>query len=129
MVEPLVIRAATPEDVEALHRAIASLGEFVGASHRIECTPDDLRRNGFGPNAAFEALIAEIGGEFAGMCIYFRSFSTWLGRPGVYVQDIFVEERFRGAGVGEGLLRRVAELTRRRGGVMAARMAAPAPER
>ena len=118
MAEPgLVIRAATAEDCETLHKAIASLGQFVGASHKIECTPDDLRRHGFGPDPAFDALIAEIDGAFAGMCIYFKSFSTWLGRPGVYVQDIFVEERFRGAGVGEGLLRRVAELTRSQGGV------------
>jgi ribosomal protein S18 acetylase RimI-like enzyme len=113
----LVIRAATPEDAEALHRAIAGLGAFVGASHRIECTADDLRRYGFGPEAAFEALIAEVGGAFAGMCIFFKSFSTWLGRPGVYVQDLFVEERFRGAKVGESLLRRVAAATQAQGGV------------
>ena len=113
----LVIRAAMPDDAGTLHKAIVGLGEFVGASHRIECTAEDLRRHGFGPDAAFDALIAEIDGEFAGMCIYFRSFSTWLGRPGVYVQDIFVEERFRGAKVGESLLRRVAASTQARGGV------------
>lgn len=112
-----VIRVATAEDAGTLHKAIVCLGQFVGASHKIESTPDDLRRHGFGPDAAFDALIAEIGGEFAGMCIYFKSFSTWLGRPGVYVQDIFVEERFRGAKIGESLLRRVVALTRKRGGV------------
>ena len=113
----LVIRAAAPDDAEILYRAIVGLGEFVGGSHRIECTAEDLRRYGFGPDAAFDALVAEIDGAFAGMCIYFKSFSTWLGRPGVYVQDLFVEERFRGAKVGENLLRRVAAATRAQGGV------------
>ncbi len=113
----LVIRAATPEDCEILHRAIVDLGAFVGASHKIESTPENLRRYGFGADPAFEALVAEVGGEFAGMCIYFPSFSTWLGRPGVYVQDLFVEERFRGMKIGESLLRRVTALTRRKGGV------------
>ena len=113
----LVIRAAAAEDAETLHKAIVGLGEFVGASHRIECTADDLRRYGFGPDAAFDALIAEVGGEFAGMCIYFKSFSTWLGRPGIYVQDLFINERFRGAKVGESLLRRVAAATQAQGGV------------
>ena len=113
----LVIRAATPEDCGILHRAILDLGKFIGASHKIESTPESLLRYGFGADPAFQALIAEAGGEFAGMCIYFRSFSTWLGRPGVYVQDLFVAERFRGMKVGESLLRRVAALTRRKGGV------------
>lgn len=113
----LVIRAASPEDCEALHRAIVDLGAFVGALHKIESTPESLRTYGFGADPAFEALVAEVDGEFAGMCIYFRSFSTWLGQPGVYVQDLFVEERFRGMKIGESLLRRVAALTRRKGGV------------
>ena len=112
-----IIRSATPEDAEALHAALVSLGELVGASHKLTSTIDDLRRYGFGPDASFDALIAEIGGEFAGMCIYFKSFSTWLGRPGVYVQDIFVVQRFRGSKVGESLLRRVVALTRKQGGV------------
>ena len=51
------------------------------------------------------------------MCLYFRSFSTWHGRPGVYVQDLWVEERFRGGKVGEALLQRVASLTRANGGI------------
>ena len=113
----LVIRAATPDDCGVLHRAILDLGKFIGASHKIESTPESLLRYGFGPDPAFEALIAEVRGEFAGMCIYFRSFSTWLGRPGVYVQDLFVAERFRGMKVGESLMRRVAALARRKGAV------------
>jgi ribosomal protein S18 acetylase RimI-like enzyme len=115
--QELVIRPATPDDCEILHRAIVDLGAFVGASHKIESTPENLRTYGFGADPAFEALIAEVESEFAGMCVYFPSFSTWLGQPGVYVQDLFVAERFRGMKIGESLLRRVAALTRRKGGV------------
>ena len=70
-----------------------------------------------GPDPALYGLVAEITGEYAGMCLYFRSFSTWHGRPGVYVQDLWVEERFRGGKVGEALLQRVASLTRANGGI------------
>ena len=56
--------------------------------HKVKSTPDDIRRFGFGEAPAFEALIAEIDGRFAGCCLFFASFSTWRGRPGVYVQDL-----------------------------------------
>lgn len=115
-VEPdfVVIRTAVPDDAEAVHAAIVKMAG--GEADRIGSTPEDLRRHGLGPGAAFAGLIAEIGGEFAGMCLYFPSFSTWRGTSGVYVQDIFVEPRFRGRNVGERLIRRVASLTREQGG-------------
>ena len=56
-------------------------------------------------------------GEFAGLCLHFPIFSTWMGRPGVYVQDLYVEDRFRGRRIGERLLRRVARQCRKAGGV------------
>ena len=112
---PVTIRPATPDDAPIIHRAILKMGEHLSAVHKIQSTPDDLARSGLAPGRAFEGLIAEIGGEFAGMCLFFASFSTWLGRPGVYVQDIFVDQRFRGQNVGERLIRRVAALTRERG--------------
>jgi ribosomal protein S18 acetylase RimI-like enzyme len=112
---PLLIRPATPDDAATIHNAILKMGEHLGIAHKIESTPDDLRRSGLAPGRAFEGVIAEIAGEFAGMCLFFPSFSTWLGRPGVYVQDIFVDQRFRGLNVGEGLIRTVAALTRGRG--------------
>ena len=98
-----------------IHDAIVKMGEHLGIAHKIESVPDDLARSGLAPGAAFEGLVAEIGGEFAGMCLFFPSFSTWLERPGVYVQDIFVDQRFRGLNVGERLIRAVAALTRARG--------------
>lgn len=110
----VVIRCAAADDAEVVHAAIVKMAG--GAADRIGSTPEDLRRHGLGPGRAFAGLIAEIGGEFAGMCLYFPSFSTWRGTPGVYVQDIFVESRFRGRNVGERLIRRVASLTRAEGG-------------
>jgi GNAT superfamily N-acetyltransferase len=105
----VTIRQATIEDAALLHLAIVKLAEGMGAAGKVKSTPDDLRHHGFGDNPSFEALIAEIDGAFAGMCLYFPSFSTWRGKPGIYVQDIFVEEQFRGRKIGECLLKAVAE--------------------
>ena len=70
-----------------------------------------------GQIVAKQLWIAEVDGVFAGLCLHFPIFSTWMGRPGVYVQDLYVEDRFRGKRIGEGLLRRVARECRRDGGV------------
>jgi ribosomal protein S18 acetylase RimI-like enzyme len=113
---PLRIRPATIDDAETIHFAILGIAEAVGEQHKMKSTPDDIRRFGFGPTPAFEALIAEVDGVFAGLCLFFPSFSTWQGRPGVYVQDLFVAKDFRGLGVGEKLLKRLAAVTRKRGG-------------
>jgi ribosomal protein S18 acetylase RimI-like enzyme len=111
----VAIRPATPDDAAAVHAAILAMGEHLGLSHKIESVPADLARHGLAPGRAFEGLIAEIGGEFAGMCLFFPSFSTWLGRPGIYIQDLYVEPRFRGQGVGERLIRRAAAQAHDRG--------------
>lgn len=113
----IVIRPATPADIANIHAGLAGIAETVGEAHKMTSTPDDLRRFGFGENPAFSTLIAETGTEFAGMCLYFPIFSSWMGRPGIYVQDLFVEKRFRGFRIGEHLLRRVAALSRAQGGV------------
>jgi ribosomal protein S18 acetylase RimI-like enzyme len=111
------IRPGRIEDVDAIHAALLKLGSDIGGDQNITSTADDLRTYGFGDKPAFSTLIAEISGEFAGLCIYFPIFSTWMGRPGVYVQDLYVEDRFRGRRIGERLLRRVAAECRQQGGV------------
>jgi ribosomal protein S18 acetylase RimI-like enzyme len=110
------IRLARPDDAEAIHAALLGIGETVGEVHKIRSTPEDIRRDGFGPHAHFHTLIAEIGSEFAGMCLYFPIYSTWMGKPGAYVQDLFVAAEFRGLKVGEKLLRRLARTVRAQGG-------------
>lgn len=112
----ITIRFATIADVDDIYAAMTGIAETVKELHKLKSTPDDLRRFGFGDKPAFETLIAEIDGRFAGCCLYFASFSTWIGRPGVYVQDFYVADEFRGLGVGERLLSRLAAVTRQRGG-------------
>jgi ribosomal protein S18 acetylase RimI-like enzyme len=112
----LRIRLAEPADADAMHAALCAIGRHLGMEQRIASTPDDLRRFGFGPAAHFETLIAESDQKFAGMCLFFRSFSTWRGVPGAYVQDLFVAEEFRGRGVGEALIRATARHVRDTGG-------------
>ena len=112
-----VIRPVTIDDVETVHAALLRMATHTGAHQEITSTAEDLRRYGFGDKPAFSTLIAEVNGEFAGLCLHFPIFSTWMGRPGVYVQDLYVEDRFRGRRIGEKLLRRVAMECRAAGGV------------
>ena len=112
----LVIRPARPDDAEAIHAALMGIGETVGEAHKIKSTPEDIRRDGFGERPHFSTLIAEIDSEFAGMCLYFLIYSTWMGRSGAYVQDLFVDAKFRGLKIGEQLLRALARAVRDQGG-------------
>lgn len=112
----LVIRPARPDDAEAIHAALMGIGETVGEAHKIKSTPEDIRRDGFGERPHFSTLIAEIDSEFAGMCLYFPIYSTWMGRSGAYVQDLFVDAKFRGLKIGEQLLRALARAVRDQGG-------------
>jgi len=113
----LVIRVATAADAERLHDSLMGIARTVNGTEKVRCSVADLLEYGFGPDPHFEALVAEVDGAYAGMCLFFRCFSTWLGRPGVYVQDLYVDEAFRSLGVGRKLLRRVAAIARDRDGV------------
>ncbi len=112
----VTIRFATVDDVETIHRAMIGIATIMGEREKVVSTPDDIRRFGFGQDPAFEALVAEVDGHCAGVCVFFASFSTYRGEPGVYVQDLFVEPAMRGSGVGARLLQRLAAVTRERGG-------------
>lgn len=113
----LTIRPARPDDADNIHAALVGIAETVGELHKMTSTPDDIRRDGFGPHAHFHTLIAEIDSNFAGMCLYFPIYSTWRGKPGAYVQDLFVGKDFRGMRIGERLLRHLARAVRDQGGV------------
>lgn len=116
MTAPVSIRPGRAEDAGSIHAALRGIAETMGEPGKVKSTPDDMRRFGFGENPAFETLIAEVNGTFAGLCLYFPSFSTWRGQRGVYVQDLYVPEKFRGLGIGERLLRRLAAVARQSGG-------------
>ena len=104
------IRAATPADVPQILAFIRALAAYERAPDSVTATEVDLRRDGFGPNPFYSCLIAEHAGQPAGFALYFFNYSTWVGRPGLYLEDIFVEPEFRGLGIGKALLKRVAAI-------------------
>jgi ribosomal protein S18 acetylase RimI-like enzyme len=111
----LTIRLAEVADAETIHAGLMAMARAMGNESRITSTATDIRIHGFGDNPAFEVMIAEAEGTFAGLCLTFLSFSTWRGERGIYVQDLYVDEMFRGRGIGEKLLRAVARRSRATG--------------
>jgi len=104
------IRRAAPTDVSAILRFIRALAEYEKLSHAAVATEGMLREHLFGPKPAAEVLIAEWAGEPVGFALYFTTFSTFLGRPGIWLEDLFVLPEHRGRGVGKALLLEVARI-------------------
>jgi GNAT superfamily N-acetyltransferase len=107
----LTIRAACAADIVQLRTMIRELAEFERELDQVTITADDLLRDGFGPNPRFRALIAESDGLVAGYALFFGYYSSWAG-PGLYLEDLFVRERFRCKGIGKALLTAVARIAR-----------------
>jgi GNAT superfamily N-acetyltransferase len=103
-----VIRDAVPADVGDLLQLIRALARFEREPDAVETTEDDLRRALFDPAPRVFALVAETAGQVVGMAIYFVSFSTWTGRHGIYLEDLFVEPAHRSTGVGRALMSALA---------------------
>lgn len=101
------IRMATIEDVPVIHRLLSELETTLGATSKIRRKAEDLSNFGFSDPPFFEALIAWDGAQAVGLALYFREFSTWLGKPGVYVQDLYVAPSQRGTGLGSRLMQAV----------------------
>lgn len=111
----LSIRMATAADAEVILGLVRELAAFEQELDKVEATAEDFRREGFGPDPVFECLLAEVDGEAVGMALFFHNFSTWTGRRGIYLEDLYVRETVRGRGVGEGLIRALARLAVERG--------------
>jgi GNAT superfamily N-acetyltransferase len=109
------IRPATAADTAQILAFIRALAAYERAPHAAIATEADLLRDGFGPNPFFFCLIAEQDGQPAGFALYFFSYSTWMGRPSLYLEDIFVQPEFRGLGIGIALLKRVAAIAAEKG--------------
>lgn len=102
------IRTATAADVAQILAFIRALAAYERAPDAVEATEEGLLRDGFGPRPFYECLIAEHDGKPAGFALYFFNYSTWVGRPGIYLEDLFVYPELRGLGIGKALLMRVA---------------------
>jgi GNAT superfamily N-acetyltransferase len=98
------VRAARPEDAGALHALIVALAEYERAPHEVVATSDDLARALGGPSPRLFGHVAEREGRVVGFAVWFYSYSTWLGRHGIWLEDLFVLPEHRGLGIGKALL-------------------------
>jgi GNAT superfamily N-acetyltransferase len=106
----LSVTLATEPDVPRILAFIKALAEYERLAHAVVATEEELRRSLFGPRPYAECLIARWKGEPAGFALFFHNFSTFLGRPGLYLEDLFVEPERRGLGIGLALLQYLARL-------------------
>ncbi len=111
----LSIRPATEGDVSLVLSLIKELAEYERLSHEVVATEASLRRSLFGERPFAEVLIAELGDEPAGFALFFHTFSTFLGRPGIHLEDLYVRPEFRGCGLGRALLVYLAKVAWERG--------------
>jgi len=111
----ITIRPATPADVETILSFIKGLAAFEREPEAVKTTVDDLLRDGFGEHRKFEALIAELDRQPVGFALFFPTYSTWEGHPGIHLEDIFVVEQARGQGVGRKLMAALAAIAVARG--------------
>ena len=106
----ITLRFATADDVGLSLQLIRELAAYEKAPGAVVATEDDLRRHGFGSERRFEALLAFVDGEPAGFALFYPDFSTWYGRPGLFLEDLFVREWARRRGVGRRLMARLAAI-------------------
>jgi Acetyltransferases len=110
------IRSIEPEDVPLIHRLILELAEYEGLAHEVEATEDLLRENLFGANAKVEVVLGCYQGVPVGFALFFRNFSTFQGKPGIYLEDLYIRPEMRGKGMGTALMAYLARLTLERDG-------------
>ncbi len=112
---PLTLDAATPADIPTLLTLIGELAEFERLAHEVVVTEASLAESLFCATPIVQTVMARVDGEVAGFALYFHNFSTFLGRPGLYLEDLYVRPAFRGQGVGRGLLVHIAGVAAARG--------------
>ena len=110
----LHIRPATTGDAATIAGLVRELAEYEKLAHEARATPADFVRELEAPNPVIRVLIAEWNGEPAGFALYFFNFSTFIGRPGLYLEDLFVRPALRSHGIGRALLRALARVARER---------------
>lgn len=111
----LSLRAGVPADADLILELIRELAEFERLAHEVTADADGLRRHLFGRRPAAEVLMAEVEGSPAGFALFFATFSTFVGKPGIYLEDLFIRPAFRGRGIGRAVLTHLARLALARG--------------
>ncbi len=106
------LRLATPDDVPVILQLIKSLAEYQRQGNHVSVTAEDLKRDGFGPHPQFQCILAEVNDKAVGLAIFHRTYSTWEGARGFYIDDLFVDESVRGIGMGHKLIREVARMAK-----------------
>ncbi|MCK5377271.1 MAG: GNAT family N-acetyltransferase [Acidobacteria bacterium] len=111
----IILRFATADDVALIIDFIRQLADYEKLTHEMVADEDLLRQSLFGERRVAEVVIATFEGEAAGFALFFHNFSTFLGRPGIYLEDLFVIPKLRGCGIGRAMLSRLAEIAVERG--------------
>lgn len=106
----LTVRSATLADAQLIFDLIVELAVYEKARHEVVTNVDELSRTLFGPDAKAHCLLCEIDGEAVGYAVYFYNYSTWLGRNGIWLEDVYVTPAHRGKGAGKALLKHVAKI-------------------
>jgi GNAT superfamily N-acetyltransferase len=109
------LRAAEPRDVPAVVGLIGELAEFEHLTHLLQVTPETLHPHLFGPRPAAEAMVGEVNGQVVAFALFFTNFSTFLAKPGLYLEDLYVQPAHRGSGLGRALLLHLGALAVERG--------------
>jgi GNAT superfamily N-acetyltransferase len=110
----LVIRQAEEKDVPLIFNLIKELAEFERLLHEVKATEESLTETLFGARRYAEVLLAEINGEAVGQALFFHNYSTFIGKPGIYLEDLYIRPAFRGKGYGKALLLKIIEIARSR---------------
>ena len=105
----ITIRQATPDDATAIYDMIYELAVYEKAPEEVVTTPEEIRETLFASGSKTEALICEVAGKAVGYAVFFTSYSTWLGRNGIYMEDLYVTPDYRGIGAGKALLKTIAQ--------------------
>lgn len=112
----MTLRPATPDDLDTIIGLIHGLAEYEHEPDAVHLDRDELKRHLFGPRPYAEVLLAETdAGASAGFALFFHNFSTWEGKPGIWLEDLFVRPEFRGQGYGKALLTELARIAVERG--------------
>ena len=111
----MLIRIAQPNDVADIHRLIFELAVYEKAPEQMVATVDQINQSLFSDKPVAFCHVAEVDGTIVGIALWFLNYSTWLGKPGIYLEDLFVQPEYRGHGIGKGFMKTLAQICIERG--------------